>query len=637
MLKSVFNTLLIGVVVLCLYAGTILFGGVLTEYAAPLYLLISAIAVLWALKLLLCREVTIEWSWAHLPVAVFAAHAFWRYQNSPIEYESRVELLQIGLCALLYFVVACNFSRSRDRSVIVTCLVVLAVAEAVYGLWQTRAQADIVLWLDRGEHYHGRASGSYFCPNHLAGLLEMALCVLVARLLVSRGPNVTLQSTILLKLYGAAAAIFIALGMMATLSRGGWISVVVGLLALLLGAELARLLSSRVVITIFLLLAAGGVAAWNVPRIRQRIDQDFRLQWNYVPDSSPIHVVSGFAGRYPIWRATWKMVQDRPWLGTGPGTWSWFHLKYREPRLQIRPRYAHHDVLQLAADYGIVGFGLVIGVLACFFVHAWKLTRHAESIEQRSFALGAAAAVIALLVHSFGDFNLHIPGNALWMVTLIGLTVAQSPKESNPSRIELNLWGRLALALGLLATASIVAIVGMRLSLNSRYTQLGYDTGLTFEWDGAHRAFQYALHFDPQNPETYAQIGDAYRIEGAQEDSPAEEADRRRLAMLAVQAYRQSLALNPLQSEVMLRLAAACEMAGDNAAALSAYDNALIVDPNNAFNWLRLGLFYWRNGETARAVEALKHSQRLNNFDPIATTYLQEIAFESSTDPASAQ
>jgi predicted TPR repeat methyltransferase len=122
-------------------------------------------------------------------------------------------------------------------------------------------------------------------------------------------------------------------------------------------------------------------------------------------------------------------------------------------------------------------------------------------------------------------------------------------------------------------------------------------------------------------------------MEGAQAESPEEEADRQRLALQAVDAYRRSLSLNPLQSEVMLRLAAACEMAGDNAAASRAYDQALIVDPHNAFNWLRLGLFYWRTGDTARATEALKHSHRLNNFDPIANTYLQEIAAESSSKP----
>jgi O-antigen ligase len=633
MLKSALNVLLLIALVLCLYAATILFGGILPEYALPLYVLMALLAAVWAMKLLLCRPVSVVWSWMHVPVVLFAVYAAWRYLISPIEYESRFEVLQIGLYTLVYFLVACNSYRSRDRAVIVGALVLLAVAESVYGLWQGRAHANVVLWLERGDHYHGRGSGTYFCPNHLAGLLEMAFCLLVARLLVSRGPNVTLQSTMLIKLYGAVAAVFVVLGLLASLSRGGWIATIVAFVVLLVAAELARVLSSRAVIITFLLLVAGGIVAWNVPRVRQRIEQDVRLQWHYIPGDSPIHVVEGFSGRYPIWQGTIKMIRDRPWLGTGPGTWTWFHLKYREPRLQIRPRYAHQDVLQLASDYGLVGAGLVVAMLACFYTHAWRLARYSKSTEQRGFALGAGAAVTAILVHSFGEFNLHIPANALWMVTLIGLTVAQSPTERNEARSELNLWGRGFLGLGLLAMAVATVVIGARLSLGSRYTERGYEAGQSFEWEDAHIFYQRALRYDPGNPETHAQIGDAYRMESAQADTPEEQPDRQRLALLAVDAYQQSLRLNPFQSEVMLRLAAACELAGDDSAALRAYNEAMTVDPNNAFNWLQLGTFYRRMGETARAVEALKRSARLNNVDPIATTYLEEIAAESTAKP----
>ena len=83
----------------------------------------------------------------------------------------------------------------------------------------------------------------------------------------------------------------------------------------------------------------------------------------------------------------------------------------------------------------------------------------------------------------------------------------------------------------------------------------------------------------------------------------------------------------------MLRLAAAYELAGDNPAALAVYDKALTVDPHNAFNWLRLGVFYRRIGETARAIEALQYSQRLNNSEPIAQRHIEEIAAKSAVKP----
>jgi O-antigen ligase len=633
MFKSTLTVSLLAGLLLTLYAATTLFGGVLTEFALPWYALIALVAVVWGLKALLCRPVSVTWSPMHLPVALFAGYAVWRYAVSPIEYESRLEVFQIAVYVLVYFLVACNFYRSRDRISVVIALVVLAVVESVYGMWQHRTQTDMVLWLDRGEWYHGRGSGTYFCPNHLAGLLEMAFVILAARLLVSRGPNVTIQSTLVIKLYAAVAAGFVAMGLLATLSRGGWIATVAALLALLVGAEVTRVLSSRTVIATFLLAVVAAIAAWNVPHIRARVEQDVRLQWITAASDTPIQIVEGFSGRYPIWKATVKMIRDHPIFGTGPGTWSWFHLKYREPRLQIRPHYTHQDLLQLASDYGLVGTGLVVWALICFYHQAWRLARHADSSEQRSFALGAAAAVTAILVHSLGDFNLHIPSNALWMVTLMGLTVAQSVDDRSRERIELPSIGRILIGFTSLILAAGIAFIGTRLCLASRYTARGYDASQEFEWDEAQAWYQLALRRDSGHYETHAQMGDAYRIQSSQFERDEDGSERQRMAFLSVEAYRQSLALNPFQSDVMLRLANAYELAGDLTSALHTYNQALDVDPNNAFIWLRLGVFYHRIGEKDRAIAALQRSAKLNTIEPIAQQYLEEIANEPAATP----
>jgi len=633
MLKSALNVALLIGVVLSLLAATLLFGGILVEHALPWYLLVGLAVSLWAVKLILCRHVSGVWSPMHVPVLLFAGYAFARYLVSPIEYESRVELFHIGIYTLIYFLVACNFHRTRDRLIIGGALVLLAVGESIYGMWQCRADADSVLWLDRGDFYHGRGSGTFFCPNHLAGFLAIGLGLLVARFLVSRAPNQTLQFAVLVKLYETAAVVIVVLGLVATLSRGGWISLSVALFALLVWAELAKVLSSRTVIAAFLVLVVAIGVAWSVPRIRQRIEQDIRLQWEFVPGDTPIHVVSGFSGRYPIWQATVKMVADHVWLGTGPGTWEWMHLKYREPRLQIRPRFAHHDVLQLLSDYGVIGAALVVALLACFYWHAWQLARRAESAEQRGFALGAGTAVLAILVHSFGDFNLHIPANTLWLVTLMGLTVAQSVNETDRRRSKLSAAGRCFLGATLLAMAALLVTIGWTLNHSARDTARGYDESQQFEWDVAQACFERALHYDARNPETYAQMGDAHRIHSAQFSLPGDQPERQRLALLAVDAYRRSLALNPFQSEVLLRQASAYELAGDTAGAARAYNDALSVDPNNAFVWLRVGMFYRRQGEMGRAVEALQYSHRLNSVEPIVQKLLEEIAAESAGKP----
>jgi hypothetical protein len=333
-----------------------------------------------------------------------------------------------------------------------------------------------------------------------------------------------------------------------------------------------------------------------------------------------------------MWKATLRMIRDRPWLGTGPGTWEWFHLKYREPRLQIRPRYAHNDVLQLASDYGWVGAALVLGMAGCFLWHAARLSRHGETSELRAFAVGAVGAAAGVFVHSFGDFNLHVPANALWLVTLMGLTTAR-PVADTVRPVPIRRVGRLVAGSALLALVAWGGWVGAGLSLGNWCVAKAAEANQQSEWDEALAWGARALRFDARNPAAHAAMGDAYRMQSAMAYDPQHPSERRRLAQLSAQAYRRSLALNPFQSDVMLRLAAAYELAGDNDAAARTYDEALAVDPNNAFTWLRIGMFYRRRGDIPRAVEAFRVSQRLNRVEPIAQRYLEEIARESAGPP----
>jgi RsiW-degrading membrane proteinase PrsW (M82 family) len=46
----------------------------------------------------------------------------------------------------------------------------------------------------------------------------------------------------------------------------------------------------------------------------------------------------------------------------------------------------------------------------------------------RGITIGAMAGITAILVHSIGDFNLHIPANALLFSVLAALVVAPIPE-----------------------------------------------------------------------------------------------------------------------------------------------------------------------------------------------------------------
>ncbi len=126
-------------------------------------------------------------------------------------------------------------------------------------------------------------------------------------------------------------------------------------------------------------------------------------------------------------------------------------------------------------------------------------------------------------------------------------------------------------------------------------------------------------------PEPYAKIGDIYRTQHAVLAGSRPDADVGNLPGKAVDMYRRSLMQNPMQSEVLLRLAAAYEIGGNTHAAMKTYHRALEVDPNNAFNYIRFGIFLRNIGDEVLAVEAFEKSAALSLREPIAIVNLRDL------------
>ena len=74
------------------------------------------------------------------------------------------------------------------------------------------------------------------------------------------------------------------------------------------------------------------------------------------------------------------------------------------------------------------------GGLILFLLQGWRNLRLTLEPAKDSIAwlrLGATIGCLGLLVHSYFDFNLHIPANATWFVVCAGLASASvEMKES---------------------------------------------------------------------------------------------------------------------------------------------------------------------------------------------------------------
>ena len=98
-----------------------------------------------------------------------------------------------------------------------------------------------------------------------------------------------------------------------------------------------------------------------------------------------------------------------------------------------RLEQAHNDYLQVLSDGGIIG-----ALLGLFFVvnlFRMGFTRRDSRDEfRRGVATGAMAGCFAVLVHSFFDFTLHTPANALLFLVLAALATMNGRVEDVQSR-----------------------------------------------------------------------------------------------------------------------------------------------------------------------------------------------------------
>ncbi len=139
-----------------------------------------------------------------------------------------------------------------------------------------------------------------------------------------------------------------------------------------------------------------------------------------------------------------KIVKDHPLTGTGGGGWEALYHSYAD-RLYWSNQ-THNYFAQTWAEAGTIGFLGLLAISVLFLRLIWQLRRIVKRRENREEILvwAAAAAALALLIHSALDFDLSLAAIGLLLYSLIGSVKgrkealeresSRSPKTQNPPR-----------------------------------------------------------------------------------------------------------------------------------------------------------------------------------------------------------
>ena len=585
------------------------FGAVDTWAWLALQVIAGGVFILWGARLWLNPRGKLLWPPLAWAVLAFVAYAVARYFTADIEYVARRETLQVLLFGFLFFAVLNNLRGQTEISLVSGTLIATGTVIACYAVAQLLHHSNQV-W-NQVSPYIGRASGTYISPNDLAGYLALLLPLALAYLLVGK-VHVVMR---ILLIY---AAIALAAGLAVTFSRAGWLAAAAGIL-LLLGILLFhgnhRL---KAMLLLVVLLAGGGYMTTHY--LSKTLSYMRRVE---MPDNSGQGVLD-FGTRLSLWSAAARMWADHPWLGVGPAHYDYRFREYRPDQIQNRPDRAHNDYLNLLADWGLVGGGIVfagMGIFIFWLKKTWPHVRREEndfgSAQSNRFAffLGAVCGLAALAVHSALDFNLHIPANALTGVTLLALVASHARYATE--RFWVRPQRKLKLAMTVVLGGAAIYFGGQTWRLGLESHRLAQAAALPSFSPERATALQRAFAGEPKNFETAYAIGECFRnqsLNGGEAFAAS--------AQQALDWYAIARRDNPYDGYSWLRTGMCLDWLNRPLAAVDAYRTAETLDPNGYFMVANIGWHYVQTGDYAAAMEWFNRSEKLGGDNPIARNYL---------------
>ena len=363
------------------------------------------------------------------------------------------------------------------------------------------------------------------------------------------------------------AALLIGTSIFVSLSRGGMLSMCLSLIfftALVFKRKINRAHAVLIAGIVFLTALSVGWFGWD--NIFERFE---RLKH---ADGSL------YEARLDIWQDSLNILRDFPITGSGFGSFSDIYPAHKSVFRNQFVNYAHNDYLELATDGGIIALSLAASFLLILFVKTYRMFRTRRDAFAVYLYMGSITGIIALLIHSFVDFNLHVGANGLWFFFLCGLAVSSSATtmrgNGQTSRLT-------PVSSKGIKTLSILGIFIMVIAIT------GYNLSTL------------AAEF------YYSNIQDTPAI------SKMSKTDLERIEQIAGYAVR----FDPLNATYVSARAEASLHLGNVSSALNDFKKAIRLEPTNGRYLTRLGNFYAADDESETADRLLSAAVSTNIFN----------------------
>jgi len=280
-----------------------------------------------------------------------------------------------------------------------------------------------------------RIFSTLFYPNALAGALLLLLPGTFAVLAATRRMTAPAKAFLMCLIGLAAMACLYWSG-----SKGGWLlMLLLGLIALL-RVKFKPAYKTGLVMAVLVL----GLSAFF---------------WKYSDFFK--RGATSVSARFDYWRAAVQTVRERPFFGTGPGTFAIPYQRLKRPESEMS-RMVHNDYLEQASDSGLIGCAVytvfIVGGLVWSFPRVGcgcgpgliglkgrkkeidyppslkKLRRAHEDDEDEKdrhgwIGFSVWLGVLGWSLQGLFEFGLYIPGLAWMALVFMGWLLARAPGQ----------------------------------------------------------------------------------------------------------------------------------------------------------------------------------------------------------------
>jgi len=424
---------------------------------------------------------------ANTPVLMFVGWVALSAILSPFKVFSIQYLLQIGAGAVLYFAVAYQFRQSKHLSMLADVLLFLAAVVSFAGMALFQLNDQL------------RASAIFGNPQPLGSFVMLLLPVVAS---LALGDKNAKRKTV-----AQITAVLMIGCLIATQSRSAWMGSIAGLAMLALlssrvieraqgksgrGVSLKARKHQLVLPGMLAVVAVGFVFAMNSVNgsFAERAATATRLGSDV---SAQSRIQSNWAGAV-------KMIAESPILGHGAGTFAPLSSKYTGQGVALSQsltgargslaEQAHSFYLQTTAELGLIGMGLMLAVLGCFWMSAWNRIPQMEAGIRRTLLMASAAASVGFAADAVTSPSWQYAQLSmfLWLVMGIGTSCLRPRVRTESEVVAVQFAAPSRRTSWVARPAAVALLLGVATLLPSAFT-----AAQAADYGGKDRTFRYTF------------------------------------------------------------------------------------------------------------------------------------------------